>query len=67
MVQSDISVRSAHWRAAGHEHPQHVVTALADVAEAGEPLLGPGKQLCGVRAGAEPEDEKKGRGLVRNQ
>jgi putative SOS response-associated peptidase YedK len=27
-------------RAAGHQHPQHVVTALAGLAEAGEPLPG---------------------------
>jgi putative SOS response-associated peptidase YedK len=30
---------TAHWWPAGHEHPQHVVAALAHVAEAGEPLL----------------------------
>jgi hypothetical protein len=27
----------------GHQHPQHVVAALAHVAQAGEPLLGPGQ------------------------
>ena len=54
-------------RAAGHQHPQHVVTALAGLAEAGEPLPGPGEQLLGVRAGAEPGDRQEGRGLVRAQ
>ena len=30
---------TAHWRPAGHEHPQRVVSALAHVAQAGEPVL----------------------------
>ena len=64
MVQSDISVRSAHWRAAGHEHPQHVIAALARLAEAGEPMPGAGQQLRRVRTRAEPGDEEKGRGVV---
>ena len=50
---------TAHRRAAGHQHPQHVVTALARLAEAGEPVLGPGQQLRRVRAGAEPGDQEK--------
>jgi hypothetical protein len=50
---------TAHRRAAGHQHPQHVIAALAHVAQAGEPLLGPGQQLRRVRAGAEPGDQKK--------
>ncbi|MEH2560687.1 hypothetical protein V1289_000314 [Bradyrhizobium sp. AZCC 2289] len=32
---------AARWRSACHQHPQHRLTALADVAEAGETLLGP--------------------------
>ena len=53
--------------AASHEYPQHVVTALARLAQAGEPLLSPGQQLRGICAGAEPGDQEKGRGLVRTQ
>ena len=40
---------------------------MARLAEAGEPLLGPGQQLRRIRAGAEPGDQEKGRGLVRAQ
>ena len=58
---------TAHRRAAGHQHPQHVIAALARLAQAGEPLPGPGQQLRRVRAGAEPGDQEKGRGLVRAQ
>ena len=57
----------ASRRIAGDQHPQHVLTALAGVAQAGEPLPGPGQQLCRIRAGAEPGDQEKGRGLVRHQ
>jgi len=32
---------AAHARGASHEHPQHLITALAHVAQAGEPLPGP--------------------------
>jgi putative SOS response-associated peptidase YedK len=39
--------------------------ALAHVAQAGEPLLGPGQQLRRVRARAEPGDQK--RGVVRTR
>jgi putative SOS response-associated peptidase YedK len=39
-------------------------TELARLAEAGEPLPGPVQQLRRIRAGAEPGDEEKGRGLV---
>jgi putative SOS response-associated peptidase YedK len=49
----------------GHQRPQHFVAALARLAQAGEPVPCPGQQLCGIRAGAEPGDEEKGRGLVR--
>ena len=58
---------AAHRRAAGHQHPQHVVAALARLAEAGEPLPGPVQQLRRIRAGAEPGDQEKGRRLVRAQ
>ena len=34
---------TAHRRAAGHQHPQHVIAALARLAEAGEPMPGPGQ------------------------
>jgi hypothetical protein len=37
-----------------HEHQEHVITALAGVAQCGEPLSGPGQQLRRVCAGAEP-------------
>jgi hypothetical protein len=53
---------TAHRRPAGHQHPQHVIAALAHVAQAGEQVLGPGQQLRRVRAGAEPRDEEEGRG-----
>jgi putative SOS response-associated peptidase YedK len=59
------AVAAAHRRSAGHQHPQHVLTALARPAQAGEPLPCPGQQLRRVRAGAEPGDEEEGRGLVR--
>ena len=55
----------AHGRSGGHEHPQHVLTALAGMAQAGEPLLGARQQLCRVRARAEPRDEEEGRCMVR--
>ena len=54
-------------RPAGHEHPQHLLAALARLAEAGEPLLGSGQQLRRVRTGAKPGDEEKGRGVVRTE
>jgi hypothetical protein len=34
---------AAHRRSAGHQHPQHVIAALPRLAEAGEPVLGPGQ------------------------
>jgi putative SOS response-associated peptidase YedK len=42
---------------AGHQHAEPVVAALARMAQAGEPLLGPGQQRRGVRAGAKPGDQ----------
>src|SRR6187401_2893462 len=47
---------AAHRRAAGHQHPQHVLAALAWLAQAREPLPCPGQPLRRVRAGAEPGD-----------
>jgi len=41
-------------RAAGHQHPQLHLAALARLAEAGKPMPGPGEQLRRVRAGAKP-------------
>ena len=32
---------TAHGWPAGHQHPQHVIAALARLAQAGEPMLGP--------------------------
>jgi hypothetical protein len=46
------AVVTAHRLAAGHQHPQHVFTALARLAEAGETLHCPGQQLRGVCAKA---------------
>jgi putative SOS response-associated peptidase YedK len=45
--------------AAGYEYPQHVVTILARLAQAEEPLLSPIQQLCGICARAEPDTNKK--------
>ena len=58
---------TAHGRAASHQHPQHVIAALARLAEAREPMPGPGQQLRRVRARAEPGDQEKGCGVVRAQ
>ena len=52
-------------RAAGHQHPQYLVAALAQLAETGESLPGAGQQLRRVRAGAESRNEEEGRHLVR--
>ena len=35
---------AAHRGTSGHQHPQHVVAALADLVEAGEPLPRPGEK-----------------------
>src|SRR5713101_5216296 len=48
-----------------HQYPQHDFASLARLVEAGKSLLGPGKQLRGIRAGAKPGNEKEGRRLVR--
>jgi hypothetical protein len=49
---------------AGHQHPQHVLAALASVAEAGEPVPGRGEQFRRLCARAQPRDQE-GRRLVR--
>jgi hypothetical protein len=36
-------------RLPSHQHQEHVVTALADLAQASEPLIGPSKQLRRIR------------------
>jgi hypothetical protein len=46
---------------------EYVVTALAGLAEAGEPLPCAGQQLRRIRAGAEPRDQKEGCRLVCTQ
>ena len=45
----------------------NIITALARLAQAGKPMLGPRQQLRRVRAGAQPGEQEKGRGLVRAQ
>jgi hypothetical protein len=50
---------AAHGRPVGHQHPQHVVAALARLAEAGKSLSCPGEQFRGIRAGAESPTKKK--------
>src|SRR5882724_10237953 len=54
-------------RPARHQHQEHIVPALAWMAETGKPMPGPRQQLCGICAGAEPRDQKEGRCLVRAQ
>jgi putative SOS response-associated peptidase YedK len=39
-------------RIPGHQHQEHVVTTLAGMAQAGEPLLGAREQLLGIRTRA---------------
>ena len=46
-------------RAARHQHPQHLVAALAGLAEAREPMSGASQQLLRIRARAQPETGKK--------
>ena len=50
---------TAHRRAAGHQHPQHVVTALARLAQAGEPLLVPANSFAEYAPEPNPETKKK--------
>jgi hypothetical protein len=45
--------------AASDQHPQHVIAALARLAEARKPMPGAFQQLCRVCARAEPRDQKK--------
>jgi putative SOS response-associated peptidase YedK len=55
----------ACWRIPSHQHQEHVVAALAGLAQAREPLPGPGEQLRGIRARDEPRHQKEGRRVVR--
>jgi hypothetical protein len=48
---------TAHRPSARHQHPQHLIAALALVAQAREPLLGAGQQLRRVRAGDQPQEK----------
>ena len=59
MVQSDISVRSAHWRAAGHEHPQHVIAALARWLKPENRCLVPANSFAEYAPEPNPETKKK--------
>jgi len=49
-----------HARAC-HQYLQHLVSALAGLAQTGEPVPGPSQQLRRIRAGAEPGDQEEGR------
>jgi putative SOS response-associated peptidase YedK len=46
MMRWGHAATAAHGWPAGHQHPQHIVAALARLAQAREPVLGPGEQLC---------------------
>lgn len=48
-----------------HQYTEHVLPALAGLAEAGQPLSCPVQQLFRIRAGAKSRDEKEGCRLVR--
>jgi hypothetical protein len=62
----DATAATGRWLP-GHQYQEHVVAALAGLAEPGEPVLGAVQQLRRIRSGAEPADRKKGRRLVRAQ
>jgi putative SOS response-associated peptidase YedK len=46
-------------RAAGHQHPQHQLTSLARLAQAGEPLLGAANSFAEYAPETNPETKKK--------
>ena len=50
---------TAHRRAPGHQHPQHVVAALARLAEAGEPVPCPRHSFAEYALKPNPETKKK--------
>jgi hypothetical protein len=52
-------------RLSGHEYPQHLVAALAGLAETGKSMLSAGQLLCRVCTRAEPGDQKEGCRMVR--
>src|ERR1700736_2993897 len=56
---------SACCRIPSHQHQEHVVAALAGLAQAREPLSGPGEQFRKIRARDEPRHQKEGRRVVR--
>jgi putative SOS response-associated peptidase YedK len=59
---------AAHGRADGHEHSQHVVTSLARLAEAGEPLpIAPAKSFAEYTPEPNPETKKDGVWFAINQ
>jgi putative SOS response-associated peptidase YedK len=49
----------ANSRSAGHQHPQHVITALAHVVQAGEQVLGSGNSFAEYAPEPNPETKKK--------
>ena len=53
---------AAHRWSARHQHPEYIVTALAHMAQAGEPLSRAVQQLRRICAGAEPRDKEERRG-----
>ena len=50
---------AANRRAAGYQYPQHVIVALARLAEAGEPLLVPANSFAEYAPEPNPETKKK--------
>jgi hypothetical protein len=50
---------AAHRRPARDEHSQHLVAALARVAQAGASLSRPGQQLCRIRPGAQSGNHRR--------
>jgi len=50
---------AANRRPAGHQHPQHLVAALARLAEAGAARPRAAEQFCRIRPGADPATKKK--------
>jgi hypothetical protein len=65
MMRWGHAATTAHWWATGHEHPQHVLAALARLAQAGKSLSCSAQQLRGIRARAEPRGQKGRHRLVR--
>jgi putative SOS response-associated peptidase YedK len=53
---------AAHWRPSGHEHPQHLITALADLAQAGK--TGASSPISFAEYAPEPNPETKKKDVV---